>query len=221
MDKPGSNLWKTQARPLADILRNTIKDAFAKQGFAATELVTRWPRDRRAGDRRPLRAGEDPVAAALRQTDDQQPGTLVLRVEGPTAIEIQHLSRIILERVNRFFGWQAVTDLRLRQAPLGRREKPAAPVVGSRSGGAHRRHRSPRSATRSCGRRWRASAPRSGSPDGPSSSGPCSSNRRHWPKSPCRTVCHCHNDAVRIAMSGGCSDRTCRAAYRSNLRSVL
>ncbi|MPZ37275.1 MAG: DUF721 domain-containing protein [Rhizobiales bacterium] len=124
MDKP----WKTQARPLADVLRKTIKDAFAKQGFAATELVTRWPEI----------VGTDIATHCEPEkiqwprpygSEDQQPGTLVLRVEGPTAIEIQHLSRIILERVNRFFGWQAVTDLRLRQAPLGRREKPAPPVV--------------------------------------------------------------------------------------------
>ncbi len=54
---------------------------------------------------------------------------LLVMLEGPTAIEIQHLSKIILERVNRFFGWQAVTDLRLRQAPLGRREKPKPPVA--------------------------------------------------------------------------------------------
>ena len=36
------------------------------------------------------------------------------------AIEIQHLTSVILERVNRFFGWQAVGSLRLRQAPLRR-----------------------------------------------------------------------------------------------------
>ena len=47
----------------------------------------------------------------------------MLRVEGPTAIEIQHLSAVILERVNPFFGWQAIAGLRLRQAPL-RRERP-------------------------------------------------------------------------------------------------
>ena len=38
MNKPG----KTQARPLADVLRKTLNDAFAKQGFASTELVARW-----------------------------------------------------------------------------------------------------------------------------------------------------------------------------------
>ena len=137
MDKPGNKLWKTQARPLADILRNTIKDAFAKQGFAATELVTRWGEI--VGPE--ISAHCEPEKIQWPRPyggDDQQPGTLVLRVEGPTAIEIQHLSRIILERVNRFFGWQAVTDLRLRQAPLGRREKSKAAGRGSRSGGAHR-----------------------------------------------------------------------------------
>ncbi len=50
-----------------------------------------------------------------------EPGTLLLRVEGPAALEIQHLSDVILERVNQFFGWQAVDAVRLRQAPLSRR----------------------------------------------------------------------------------------------------
>src|SRR5438128_10779454 len=57
-----------------------------------------------------------------------EPGMLVLRVEGPTAIEVQHLSGVVLERVNRFFGWQAVGGLRLRQAPLRRREQAPQPA---------------------------------------------------------------------------------------------
>jgi len=57
----------------------------------------------------------------------QEPATLVLRVEGPAALEIQHKSDVILERVNRFFGWSAVGKLALRQAPLSRRMPPAAP----------------------------------------------------------------------------------------------
>jgi hypothetical protein len=51
----------------------------------------------------------------------------VLRVEGPAAVEIQHLANVILERVNRFFGWQAVGRIALRQAPLTRREPPQPP----------------------------------------------------------------------------------------------
>lgn len=47
----------------------------------------------------------------------QEPATLVLRVEGPMALEIQHSADVILERVNRFFGWSAVGKLAFRQAP--------------------------------------------------------------------------------------------------------
>ena len=50
----------------------------------------------------------------------QEPATLVLRVEGPMALEIQHSAHVILERVNRFFGWSAVGKIALRQAPLSR-----------------------------------------------------------------------------------------------------
>ncbi len=38
MNKPS----RSRARPLADLLHKTLGDAFAKQGFASTELVTRW-----------------------------------------------------------------------------------------------------------------------------------------------------------------------------------
>jgi hypothetical protein len=45
------------------------------------------------------------------------------------ALEIQHTSDVILQRVNRFFGWNAVGRLALRQAPLSRKSsrKPAPP----------------------------------------------------------------------------------------------
>jgi hypothetical protein len=71
--------------------------------------------------------------------DAPEPATLMLRVEGPAAIEIQHLSNVILERVNRFFGWQAVAQIALRQAPLTRRKAaippPADPEAASRIAG--------------------------------------------------------------------------------------
>jgi hypothetical protein len=42
------------------------------------------------------------------------------------ALEIQHASDVILQRVNRYFGWSAVGRLALRQAPLARRERPVS-----------------------------------------------------------------------------------------------
>ena len=122
MNKPA----KSFPRPLADLLRKTLSEGFAQQGFASSELVTRW--EAIVGPE--IAAHAEPMKIQWpRVPDDEnaEPATLVLRVEGPAAIEIQHLSAVILERVNRFFGWQAVGRLALRQAPLRRPRKPAPP----------------------------------------------------------------------------------------------
>jgi hypothetical protein len=123
MNKP----TRSQARPLGELLHKTLTEAFAKQGFASAEIVTRWHEI--VGPE--IAAHSEPEKIQWRRAPEgeaPEPGTLLLRVEGPTAIEIQHLSRVILDRVNQFFGWQAVASLRLRQAPLGRRVPPKLPV---------------------------------------------------------------------------------------------
>ena len=119
--KPGP----ISAKPLSVLLGDVFSDAYAKQGFAARELVTRWGEiagPEVAAHSQPLKIQwPRPV-----EGQPQEPATLVLRVEGPMALEIQHASDVILQRVNRFFGWSAVGRLALRQAPLSRRERPSA-----------------------------------------------------------------------------------------------
>jgi len=113
-------------RPLADLLRKTLNEGFARQGFASSELVIRW--ETIAGAE--IAAHCEPIKIQWPrpiQGEEPDPATLVLRVEGPAAIEIQHLSAVILERVNRFFGWQAIGRIALRQAPLKRRARPEPP----------------------------------------------------------------------------------------------
>jgi hypothetical protein len=122
MSKPGP----VSAKPLSVLLSDVFSDAYAKQGFAARELVTRWAEIAGADIARhaePLKMQwPRPV-----EGQPQEPATLVLRVDGPAALEIQHKSDVLLERVNRFFGWHAVGRLALRQAPLSRRERPPRP----------------------------------------------------------------------------------------------
>jgi hypothetical protein len=114
---------------LSQIVSKTIEEAFARQGFASTGLVTHWHDivgAEIADHAEPMRM----VWPRRVHEDDPDPATLVLRVEGPVALEIQHLSGVIIERVNRFFGWRAVGRIQIRQAPLARRkpkEPPKAP----------------------------------------------------------------------------------------------
>jgi hypothetical protein len=114
------------ARSLAELTTGFLAETFKKQGFAATELVTRWPTI--VGPE--IAAHAEPIKLQWRRAEGDeppQPATLVLRVEGPAAVEIQHLANVILERVNRFFGWQAVGRIALRQAPLTRHAAPQPP----------------------------------------------------------------------------------------------
>jgi hypothetical protein len=114
-------------RPLADLVRKTLNEGFARQGFASSELVTRW--ETIAGAEIAEHCQPIKIQWPLAVHDEEpDPATLVLRVEGPAAIEIQHLSAVILERVNRFFGWQAIGQIALRQAPLRRTVKPQPPA---------------------------------------------------------------------------------------------
>jgi hypothetical protein len=122
--KPGP----LSAKPLSVLLSDLFSDAYAKQGFAARELVTRWaeiagPEIARHSEPMKIQWPR-PVAG-----QPQEPATLVLRVEGPMALEIQHASDALLQRVNRFFGWSAVGRLALRQAPLSRRDRVPIPCA--------------------------------------------------------------------------------------------
>jgi len=113
-------------RPLSDFVGATLNDTLKSQGFASAEIIARWADI--VGPE--VAAHSEPIKINWPRHSDNEaaaPATLVLRVEGPAAIEIQHLSAVILERMNRFFGWQAIGRIALRQAPLHRREKPASP----------------------------------------------------------------------------------------------
>ena len=117
MNKPA----RPFAKPLREIAGKIVGDTFRRQGFASAELVTRWSEivgAEIAGHSEPIKIQWTRPADG----DVQEPGTLVLRVEGPAAIEVQHQANIICERVNGFFGWRAVARLALRQAPLRRGE---------------------------------------------------------------------------------------------------
>jgi hypothetical protein len=123
MSKPSRSF----PRPLAEFAGAALSEALKRQGFASAEIVARWSEI--AGPE--IAAHSEPIKINWPRSPDEaapEPATLVLRVEGPAAIEIQHQSALILERINRFFGWRAIGRIALRQAPLRRREAPPPPA---------------------------------------------------------------------------------------------
>ncbi len=131
MNKPSRSF----AKPLRDLVGKVVGQTFTRQGFASAELVTRWTEIVGAE----IAVHSEPIKIQWPRPangEERQPGTLVLRVEGPAAIEVQHLANVVCERVNRFLGWRAVERIALRQAPLRRDERKvvrtADPVAAAR-----------------------------------------------------------------------------------------
>jgi hypothetical protein len=126
MSKPARSF----PRPLSEFLGSTLGGVMKVQGFASTEIISRWADivgHEIAAHSEPMKINWPRVKNETGDEDQAEPATLMLRVEGPAALEIQHLSAVIIERVNRFFGWQAIGRLALRQAPLRRHKPPAKP----------------------------------------------------------------------------------------------
>jgi len=107
--------------PLADFVSPAVGDAFSKFGFSQGDLILHWPDIigiKLAAHCRPLklqwprasRKGGEPKPAEL--------ATLIVQVESHAALEVQHMSATILQRVNNFLGWRCISKLSLRQAPL-------------------------------------------------------------------------------------------------------
>jgi len=110
-----------RVKPLAELIEGCIGPAFAAQGFASTDILAAWPEivgERLARYCRPSRL-EWPKR---RRKDSEVPesGTLVVRVEGVFAIELQHLAPVVIQRINRHYGWACVSRIVLQQDRVGR-----------------------------------------------------------------------------------------------------
>ena len=113
-----------KVRPLADLVGGALQSAFARQGFAAVDIVSHW--EDIVGPE--LAARTEPMRLTWpRREDPDSSGTLTVRVEGAYALELQHLTPVVIERVNRYFGWGCVGRLAIRQGPVVKRRRRSAP----------------------------------------------------------------------------------------------
>jgi hypothetical protein len=125
------------AKAVGSFLPALTTKAFQKYGFSTVALITDWPamvgadlarctsperlKWRRLPEGSNDEEGEAPAA--------RSGATLLLRVEGAKALEVQYQARQIIERINAYFGYAAVSELRLIQAPAAVAPRPQPPKV--------------------------------------------------------------------------------------------
>ncbi|HYG86053.1 MAG TPA: DciA family protein [Azospirillum sp.] len=85
--------------------------ALGKKGLAFGALITDWPSI--VGHQLSLRTAPDKLVFPRGKRED---ATLHVRAMGAIALELQHLEPLIVEKINGFFGYRAVSRLKLVHA---------------------------------------------------------------------------------------------------------
>ena len=105
--------FKNKPVSAGSILHQATAKVFRRRGFAEGDVLTRWP-DIVGPELAALTAPEK----LQRQRSALEGAILHIRVDGAAALELQHKTPIVLERINAFYGYRAVDSLRLVQGPL-------------------------------------------------------------------------------------------------------
>ena len=110
-------------RSLAGATERLTRRVFGRQGFAIREIVVRWP----------AIVGQALAVQCCPERMVFPPGkssgaTLHVRVDGALALELQHLEPLVIEKINTYYGYGAVSRLMLHQGPVPKQaSRPTAP----------------------------------------------------------------------------------------------
>ena len=113
-----------RARCVSDMLPEVGRAAFRRFGFVQSSIVSRWREI--VGDRYAKVSSPESIRFP---PGKRSAGILTLVVEGPHAPMMQHVAPVIVERVNLFFGYEAVERVQFRQGVVRspRDRAPTAP----------------------------------------------------------------------------------------------
>ena len=105
------------AKPLGTTLDRLTKPMLGRKGFTHATIVTKWPEI--VGENVARYTAPEKIVFSRAGVSG---GTLHLRCETSAyAAELMHQEPMILDRINTFFGYQAVVRIQLVQGPLPRK----------------------------------------------------------------------------------------------------
>ena len=120
-DKAADSTRQGRSRSAGELIGAAGGAAFKRFGFVQGAVVSRWSEI--VGERYARVSSPESIRFP---SGSRKNGTLTLLVEGAHAPLMQHLGPMVIERVNRFFGYEAVAKLVFRQGRIP--QKPIAPA---------------------------------------------------------------------------------------------
>jgi hypothetical protein len=119
----GESERSCRPRSAGELLGSVGEPSFRRFGFVQGSIVSRWAEI--VGERYAKVSSPESIRFPAGKRGG---GALTLLVEGAHAPLIQHLAPMIIERVNRFFGYSAINRIIFRQgkapAPAAKPERP-------------------------------------------------------------------------------------------------
>lgn len=109
-------------QPIGFEIERLIKPHLQSQGFCQARMILDWASI--VGD---FLARETQPEKIYFPRGERRHGKLILRVTGAVATEVQHMTPQFLERINRYFGYPALSEIVLKQGLDRPRSQPPAP----------------------------------------------------------------------------------------------
>ncbi len=129
MAKQKSSVRPTESRPrggrarsMSELLPAVGGLAFRRFGFVQSSIVTRWREI--VGERYARASSPESIRFPHGKREE---GVLTILTNGAHAPMMQHVAPVIMEKVNLFFGYQAVAKVVFRQGDIA--QKAALPVT--------------------------------------------------------------------------------------------
>lgn len=123
--KPEESERSCRPRAAGELVGDVGGQSFRRFGFVQSSIVSRWPEI--VGERYARVSCPESIKFPAGK---KAGGALTLLVEGAHAPLIQHLAPMIMERVNRFYGYSAVNRVIFRQGkPPASAARPKRPPL--------------------------------------------------------------------------------------------
>ena len=95
-------------RSFGNTLPRGVKQILKKNGYNYSEIISKWN----------LLVGEDISSCcypkSIKMTNDEKSGILILSIERGNEIKIEYSKREIINKVNAYFGYQLINNIRLQ-----------------------------------------------------------------------------------------------------------
>ncbi len=117
----------SKPRPLSDLVPGLTKDILGKKSLLFGKMIAEWPHIAGAdiaGKTTPLEL------KYAKKLDQKSQATLHLAVQSAYALEISYQKALLIERLNMFFGYPAIKDIKIVQQTnvMDNKAGAAAPV---------------------------------------------------------------------------------------------